>query len=183
MSTKVEATIEDLYHIPENGKAEIIGGEFVFMSPTGFLPNYAAGEIFASLREYGRRTKSGYALTDNIGFSVDLPNRKSFSPDASFYTGQPAGGSFPQGAPVFAVEVRSENDYGAKAEQSISAKIRDYFAAGAKVVWDVGVLKQQLIYVYRFDNPEKPDVYARGEIAEAEPALTGWTMPVDALFP
>jgi Uma2 family endonuclease len=183
MSTKVEATIEDLYHIPENGKAEIVDGEFVLMSPTRFLPNYAAGEIFASLREYGRRTKSGYALTDNIGFAVDLPNRKSFSPDASFYTGQPTGGSFPQGAPVFAGEVRSENDYGAKAEQNISAKIRDYFAAGAKVVWDVDVLKQQLIRVYRFDNPDNPEIYTRGEIADAEPALAGWTMQVDALFP
>ncbi len=183
MSTKVEATIEDLYHISENGKAEIIDGELVYMSPTGFLPNYAAGEIFASLREYGRRTKSGYAMTDNIGFAVDLPNRKSFSPDASFYTGQPTGGSFPQGAPVFAVEVRSENDYGAKAEQNISDKIRDYFAAGALVVWDVDVLRKELIRVYRLDGLDHPEIYGRGEIANAELALPGWRMPVDDLFP
>jgi Uma2 family endonuclease len=182
MSTKVEATIEDLYQVAENGKAEIVDGELLHMSPAGFLPNYAAGEIFASLREYGRRTKSGYALTDNIGFAVDLPNRKSFSPDASFYTGQPTGGSFPQGAPIFAVEVRSENDYGAKAEQNIAAKIRDYFAAGAQVVWDVDVLRAQLIRVYRYDNPEQPEICKRGEIADAEPALTGWTMTVDNLF-
>ena len=183
MSTKVEATIEDLYRVPENGKAEIVDGDLVLMSPTGFLPNYAAGEIFASLREYGRRTKSGYAMTDNIGFAVDLPNRKSFSPDASFYTGQPTGGSFPQGAPIFAVEVRSENDYGPKAEQNIVDKIRDYFAAGAQVVWDVDVLRNELIRVYRFDAPNKPEIYGRGEIAKAEPALMGWAMPVDALFP
>jgi hypothetical protein len=40
MSTKVEATIEDLYHIPESGKAEIVDGELLFISPKGFLPNY-----------------------------------------------------------------------------------------------------------------------------------------------
>src|SRR5262250_507299 len=96
-----EATIEDLYNVPENGKAEIINGELIFMSPTGFWPSYAAGEIYASLREYARQTRSGYAIPDNTGFLVNLPNRKSFSPDAAFYTGAPTGMKFLNGAPVF----------------------------------------------------------------------------------
>jgi hypothetical protein len=29
MSTRTRATIEDLYNIPENGKAEIVNGEIV----------------------------------------------------------------------------------------------------------------------------------------------------------
>ncbi len=33
MSTNVKATIEDLYQVP--GKAEIVDGEIVHMSPTG----------------------------------------------------------------------------------------------------------------------------------------------------
>jgi hypothetical protein len=49
MTTKARATIEDLYKAP--GKAEIINGEVVLISPTGDAPNYAAGEIFVSLRE------------------------------------------------------------------------------------------------------------------------------------
>ena len=85
MTTKARATIEDLYKAP--GKAEIISGEVVLMSPTGAAPNYAAGEIFVSLREHARRTKTGRAVTDNAGFRVNLPNRDSFSPDAAFYTG------------------------------------------------------------------------------------------------
>ena len=35
MSTKTQATIEDLYRVPENGKAEIVNGDLVLMSPTG----------------------------------------------------------------------------------------------------------------------------------------------------
>lgn len=104
MITKREAKIEDLYHVPENGKAEIIQGELVPMPPTGFLPNFAASEIFVSLREYARRTKTGYALTDNAGLIVNLPHRKSFSPDAAFYTGKSTGMQFLEGAPIFAVE-------------------------------------------------------------------------------
>lgn len=65
MSINTEATIEDLYRVPENGKAEIVNGKLVLMSPTGFMPGRAGGEIYASLRDYERRTKSGYALPDN----------------------------------------------------------------------------------------------------------------------
>ena len=31
-------------------------------------------------------------------------------------------------------------------------------------------------------NPEEPQVYRRGEVAEAEPAVPGWTMLVDNFF-
>src|SRR5215216_5665846 len=105
MSTKTEATIEDLYHVPENGKAEIVNGELVLMSPTGDLHGTAALEIVVSLHAYARRTKSGRAYGDNVGFIVNLPNRKSFSPDAAFYMGPRSGGKFLNGAPIFAVEV------------------------------------------------------------------------------
>ncbi|HYP54078.1 MAG TPA: Uma2 family endonuclease [Pyrinomonadaceae bacterium] len=180
MSTKTEATIEDLYKV--DGKAELVNGEIILMSPTGFMPSLAGGEIFASLREYARRTKSGYAITDGAGFVVNLPSRRSFSPDVAFYTGERTGGKFMKGAPVFAVEIRSEGDYGQKQEVKIAAKRADYFAAGTLVVWDVDVLRQESITVYRADMPEKPTRYGRGETAEAEPAVPGWTLAVDDLF-
>ena len=182
MNTAVEATIEDLYRLPDNGKAEIVHGELVLMSPTGDAPGYAADEIFVSLREYVKRTQTGRAVGDNKGFLVDLPNRKSFSPDAAFYTGPRAGMRFFEGAPVFAVEVRSEGDYGRKAEADIAAKRADYFAAGTLVVWDVDLLSAEVVRVYRAGDPDAPTVYRRGERAEAEPAVPGWSMLVDDLF-
>jgi Uma2 family endonuclease len=182
MSTKVEATIEDLYQVEDDGKAEIVNGELVLMSPTGDLPNAAAGEIFASLREYARRTKLGRAYTDNAAFIVNLPNRKSFSPDAAFYIGPRTGGNFLNGAPIFAVEVRSAGDYGPQAERRVVLKRDDYFAAGTLVVWDVDVLVEEVVRSYTSDDPDNPRVFHRGEIADAEPALPGWSMPVDDLF-
>ena len=110
MNTKTRATIEDLYRVPENGKAELVDGELLIMSPTGYLPGYAGGEIFVSLREYARRTKTGLATPDNVGYSVNLPHRGSFSPDAAFYTGTATGMKFLEGAPRFAAEVRSEGE-------------------------------------------------------------------------
>ncbi len=180
MSTKVEATIDDLYKV--DGKAEIVNGEIVHMSPTGGLPNEAALEITLSLREYARARGSGHAVSDNAAFVVSLPNRKSFSPDAAFYFGKITMKFF-EGAPVFAVEVRSENDYGLNAERRMVAKRADYFGAGTLVVWDVDLLSEDVIKVYQTTALEEPTIYRRGERAEAEPAVSGWSMAVDDLFP
>ena len=182
MSTRTEATIEDLCHVHEDGKAEIVDGELVLMSPTGDLPASASVEIVVSLRAYARQTKLGRAYGDNVGFIVNLPNRRSFSPDAAFYIGPRTGGKFLDGAPIFAVEVRSEGDYGPRAEEQMARKRADYFAAGTLVVWDVDVLRDQVIRCYKSDDPEMPRVFHCGEIAYAEPALPGWTKPVDDLF-
>lgn len=180
MSTKVEATIDDLYKV--EGKAELVNGEIILMSPTGLLPSFAAGEIFSSLSHYSKRQKLGHAFTDNAAFRVDLPHRKSFCPDVSLYTGDITM-KFGDGAPIFAVEVRSEGDYGLRAERQMAAKRSDYFAAGTLVVWDVDVLGDQVVRVYRASEPEMPVIYRRGQLAEAELAVPGWTMPVDDLFP
>jgi Uma2 family endonuclease len=64
----------------------------------------------------------------------------------------------------------------------LAVKRSDYFAAGTLVVWDVDLLSDDVIKVYRFTNPENATIYKRGDIAEAEPAVPGWTMPVDDLF-
>ena len=174
-----EQLISELYKI--DGKAEIVGGRIIMMSPTGDLPSSAGGFIYASLLAHARR-HGGRAYTDNAAFLVDLPNRKSFSPDAAYYTGPRTIAKFLQGAPVFAAEVRSEGDYGPAAERKIVAKRTEYFAAGTKVVWDVDVLRDEIVRVFRADSPDRPTIYRRGETAEAEPAVPSWKFAVDELF-
>jgi Uma2 family endonuclease len=181
MSTKVEATIEDLYKV--EGKAELVNGEIILMSPTGRRPGYAGDAILVSLFQYSKRHRVGIAVGDNKAFVVNLPHRKSFSPDVAFDIGPDTGMKFFNGAPVFAVEVRSECDYGPRAERQMAKKREDYFAAGTLVVWDVDLLSDDVVRVYRASEPEKAVIYGRGEIAEAEPAVPGWTMAVDDLFP
>jgi Uma2 family endonuclease len=180
MLTKPRATIDDLYKVPE--KAELVNGEIVRFMATGAMPGYAGDEIFISLRQYARQTGRGRAIGDNKAFLVNLSHRQSFSPDAAFFVGPDPGMKFYEGAPVFAVEVRSEYDYGPKAERDMADKRADYFAAGTQVVWDVDLLSEDVVRKYRADDPAHPTVFRRGEIADAEPAVPGWTMPVDDLF-
>jgi Uma2 family endonuclease len=182
MSIATESIITDLYELADGRKAELVDGDIVIMPPTGDMPAQAGSEIFVSLRQYARSTGHGRAYNDNAGFIVDLPHRQSFSPDAALYVGPRSGMRFLEGAPIFAVEVRSENDYGPRKERAISDKIADYFAAGTLVVWDVDLLGEDVVKVFRANDLEHPTIYRRGENAEAEPALPGWTFPVNDLF-
>ena len=180
MNIKTRATIEDLYKV--EGKAELVNGEIVHMPPTGDDPGYAGDEIYVSLREYAKRLKRGRAFADNKGFHVHLPHRESFSPDAAYHVGPRTGMRFLEGAPIFAVEVRSEYDYGPAAERTIAEKRADYFACGTLVVWDVDLLSEDVIKSYKASAPEHPVIFRRGETADAEPAVPGWRMLVNDLF-
>jgi Uma2 family endonuclease len=181
MSTKTRATIEDLYKV--EGKAELVNGEIVFMSPTGGRPSRAGGKIYRRLADHEERIGGGYAFPNNAAFAVRLPHRESFSPDASWYVGPPPPDMrFPQGAPVFAVEVRSEYDYGRAAEERMKEKRADYFACGTLVVWDVDLQSEDVIKSYTASGPDNPVIFRRGEIADAELAVPGWRMAVDELF-
>ncbi len=177
------ATVDDLLREP--GKAELIGGRIERYMASGDLPSAIAGEIFVSLRNHARSTGQGRAYPDGIGYTVpELPSgRESFSPDASYYVGpRPQNRMrFIEGAPTFAVEVRSENDYGPAKDAEYETKRADYFQARTLVVWDVDPLAET-VTCYRFSAPTTAVVFRRGEIAEAEPAVPGWRMAVDDLF-
>jgi Uma2 family endonuclease len=179
MGTKRDATIDDLWHV--EGKAELVNGELVLMSAAGYRHGFVVLEIAASLHEYTKGTGHGHALGASVGFIVNLPHRRSFSPDAAFAT-QALTDGFVDGAPVFAVEVRSPEDFGPAAERAMSDKRADYFAAGSLVVWDVDTLRDHVVRAYRASDPDHPTVFRRGDRADAEPAVPGWSMPTDDLF-
>lgn len=180
MTTRTRATLDDLMRVP--GKAELVNGEIVLMAPTGDTPGVAGDEIYFSLRQYVGRTGRGLAVSDNKAFRVDLPHRESFSPDAAYYTGPRGGMKFFPEPPVFAAEVRSEGDYGPAAERAMADKRADYFAGGTLVVWDVDLRSEDTVRKFTAADPEKPTIFRRGELADAEPAVPGWRMKVDDLF-
>lgn len=180
---QARATLDDLMR--SEGKAELIGGRIVEAMPTGRKPNRVAGRIFRSLDDHAEAVGLGEAYTDSVGFAVPelSSGRESFSPDASYFAGPfPANPmKFLEGPPTFAVEVRSDGDYGPSAEREMAAKRADYFEAGTRVVWDVDPIAET-IHAYRADDPANPGVFRRGDLADAEPALPGWRVAVDRIF-
>jgi Uma2 family endonuclease len=176
------ATLADL--ALAEGKAELIAGEVVSLMATGHRPNIVAGRIYRRLAEFAETSGRGVAYTDNMGFAVPelSTGRESFSPDASFYTGPLPSDrmKFVSGPPDFAVEVRSEGDYGPAAELAMATKRAEYFEAGTRVVWDVDPVAN-VVHRYR-PGIAAPTVFGPGTEADAEPAVPGWRLPVDWLM-
>jgi hypothetical protein len=49
-------------------------------------------------------------------------------------------------------------------------------------VEDLYNVREECVRVHRASDPAKPTLYRRGEMAEAEPAVPGWTFTVNDLF-
>src|SRR5258708_6437568 len=109
------ATLDDLYKV--EGKAELVNGRIIHYLASGDLPSEIAFEIAVRLRAYAKERGVGKASSDGLGYAMTSPlssGRQSFEPDASYYTGPLPKNRmrFIEGTPDFAVEVRSEDDYG-----------------------------------------------------------------------
>ena len=181
MIQRTPSLVDELYRV--EGKAEIVDGEIVLMSPAGGWHGWVGNKIAASLVQHEEQYGGGISFGDNVGFIVDLPRRKSFSPDAAWHPGDVKDLSlkFVDGPPSFAVEVRSENDYTPAAERRIRRKLNDYFQAGTLVVWDVDLLSDDIIKCYRAAVPQTPQIFRKGDEADAEPAVPGWRFTVSKL--
>ena len=184
MTTQAPATLDDLFLVKE--KAELIAGRIVPIMPSGDAPSSAAFRIALRLDAEARRTGLGVAFPDGIGYALDTPlpsGRQSFCPDASYHVGQRPKNRmwFVEGAPIFVVEVRSENDYGPAAEVEMAAKRADYFAAGTLVVWDVDPLAGT-VALFRMGPPRPDAIFRPDQLADAEPAVPGWRIAVDEIF-
>jgi hypothetical protein len=75
MSRGANATVGNLYGVPDKGKAEIFNGELIPMAPTGGVPARAGGEIYVSL--YGkadaeRRENEVYVHPAEVGWVARL---------------------------------------------------------------------------------------------------------------
>ncbi|HEY2410807.1 MAG TPA: Uma2 family endonuclease [Pirellulaceae bacterium] len=178
------ATLNDLYRV--EGKAELVNGRIIHYVASGDLPSEIAFEIAVRLRAYAKERGSGKAFSDGLGYAMIPPlssGRQSFQPDASYYTGPLPKNRmrFIEGAPDFAVEVRSEDDYGPAAEVEMAAKRADYFEAGTKVVWDVDPLAAT-IASYTAASPQPAKIFSLGQVADAERAVPGWRLKLEEIF-
>ena len=178
------ATIDDLMRY--DGKAELIAGRIVPIMSPGFWPQEVAQRIYKSLDAWALASPDrGRAFADGMIYRVPelTSGRESFMADASYYVGVlPADREDPMpGPPLFAVEVRSKNDYGPAQDREYASKRVDYFEAGTLVVWDVDQ-RYGFVRCYRASDPLTPQVFGPGDTADAEPAAPGWRMGVDLMM-
>ncbi len=140
-------TLEDLEKIQQQYpeyRMELVKGNVIVMSPSGYESDEVAAEMVSQLRNWVKPRKLGRITASSAGFR--LPNSDLRAPDASFVLAERlrrSPKSFAQLAPDLTVEVKSPSDN----LEDIRAKIQEFLSLGTKV----GILlnpDEQIVEVY-----------------------------------
>jgi Uma2 family endonuclease len=171
-----EATEEDLLKTPR--LCELIDGVLVEKA-MGWYESRLAAVLIGLLESFLETNKLGIVLGEGGLMRVDLGQVRV--PDVAFYSwSQFPNQLLPLGqildlVPDWAVEILSPTN----TKKEMERKRREYFAGGAKLVWEVYPEKK---IVKVFTAPEEVATIDENGILDGGPALPGFTLPVREWF-
>lgn len=179
-ATQTLVTAEELLGMPDNGvRRELVRGEVVEAMPPGGVHGIIVIALGTLLRIWARSGPAGYVGTES-GFVLERDPDVVRSPDVFYVSRErvPEGGvppGFWQIAPDLAVEIVSPGDTAAEVRE----KVREYLAAGARLVWVVYPTTREVI-------AHTPDGMARtfgpADTLAAPEVLPAFAAPVAELF-
>ncbi len=158
---------------------ELHDGRLIVMAPPGYIHGVWQSQLARVLGEWARR-HGGVALTE-VGVLLRRDPDHLLGADVAFLTASQLPPRLsPEGylltIPALVVEIRSKNDTAA----AVEAKVRDYLAAGAAVVW-VADPESRTVAAYGSDGTMRE--YGVGEELTAAGVLPGLAIPVAELLP
>jgi Uma2 family endonuclease len=172
-------TADELLKMGDIGRCELIYGELVMMSPSGFDHGFVVVRIARFLAEYVDDNDLGAVLGAETGFTIETNPDLVRAPDVSFVRKdrmpKKNWKKFFPGVPDLAVEVISPGD----TKREIAEKVNMWLAHGSTSVW-VADPEAMTITIHR-TGAEAIRLAARDEIAN-EPALPGFILPVSKIF-
>ena len=179
MDIKRPVTIDDMYHMPKDGrKYELVNGEVV-VSPAGMEHAEIVVNIIRIIATYLDVNPIGKVYGDNTG--VIFPNGNLRSPDVFFVRSEklPGGKSpitFGEMIPDFAAEVLSPGNRSGQ----IAQKIGEFLEYGVQIVWLVDP-EDQSVTVYR--SLTHTQRFTSEDVIDAKPVLPGFSCKVSRFFP
>jgi Uma2 family endonuclease len=168
---KVQRQLGDAY------RAELVDGEILLMSPSGYESEEVASEFSAQLRSWVKPRQLGRVTGSSAGFT--LPNSDTCAPDVSFVKAERlprSPRSFAELAPDLMVEVKSPTD----SLKKLRAKIDRFLEQGTQV----GILihpEQRWVEVRRSQGEAM--VLKDGDVLTVPDLLPGWEVQVSELWP
>ena len=171
-------TADELLHMPKDGyRYELVRGELRKSMPPGYIHSEYSGNIYLSMAGVVNANGLGRVYFE-AGFLLGPDHVRS--PDVAFVRRErrmAAGvrdGYFP-GHPDLAVEVISPSNR----RWEIEEKIADYLEAGTRAVIVVYPRRRSVVIHY-------PDgdvaTLGDGDTLEVPDVISGWSMPVSAIF-
>lgn len=170
-------TIKDLEKLAvehPDYQMELVGGEIIFMSPSGLESEEVGIEIAAQLRNWVRPRKLGRITGSSAGFRLPNADGDVRAPDVSFIRSdrlRRTTENYAELVPELMFEVKSKSDSLTK----LRDKIQEFLGLGTQV----GVLVDpcsRTMEVYR-PNTDKV-VLGDGDILQVPELLPGWELAV-----
>jgi len=177
-------TAEELLKLPMGlGKRyELVNGKLITMAPAGPEHGGIAMDLGYFIRHFVGQQKLGKVYAAETGFIIRRNPDTVRAPDCAFVSnerlekyGQPKRGYYPV-APDLAVEVLSPGD----SQDDVDAKLEDWFAGGARLVWIVNP-RRRTITVY--NSLEDIKLLTIKDTLCGDPVLPGFTLPLKDVFP
>lgn len=160
-------TIEDIYHLSDGERAELIHGQLYMMAPPSYVNQTLSMEIAGTIRDYIRRNRGRcQVLSAPLAVNLNADDKTYVEPDISVICDRnKISDKGIQGAPDFIVEIVSPSSR----KMDYSTKNAIYADAGVREYWIVDPLKKRTtVYYYEqdaapmivpFDQPVTVGIY------------------------
>lgn len=180
-ATQTLVTAEEFAQLPDDDKRRELARGLVIEMPLGGAEHSVLSVSLAVLLvQVVRADRLGVVVGADCGFVLARDPDVVRAPDAAFIArnrlpgGRPPKGFF-EGAPDLAVEVVSLSDTASE----IEARVAEYLAAGASVVWVV-YPDGRRVWVHR--SLAESFVLREGDTLTGDPVLPGLAIPIADIF-
>ena len=172
-------TAEQLIEAGDIGRCELVRGELVMMSPSGFEHSVIIAEIARILGNHVAELRLGRVTGAEAGFFITRNPDTVRAPDVALVRSEriplvmPRG--FFEGAPDLAVEVLSPSDR----QGEVSAKAHEWLAAGCRLVW---VVDPQARTVTQYRSRTEIAILTAAETLTGGDVVPGFSIAVAEIF-
>ena len=179
MTTDVRTANELLHWYVPGKRAELVRGRLIVSEPPGAKHGAVANRLAVLITNHAEANNLGRVYAAETGFWIEVDPDTVRAPDVAFVSHERLPKDDPDGyarfVPDLVVEVLSPSDRASKVKE----KVRDWLAAGVRLVWVVDPRKQ-LARVYREDGAGA--TVTGDQTLDAEPVLPGFRYSLAEVF-